>query len=163
LAYTEITAFTIPPEADAGTQIEFNVAVKLLSQPSDWSNLAVGFEYTDGPSDSVEIFMMGTYQRIPKGNIFVSTMSLPNVGEEVTVPIILKPIFSTGVYTFTVKSGHVNGTFSEDAYLSRTLNVKGAAAPPPASTTVEISGLLYSLMALLTIFMLISLLRSIMA
>jgi hypothetical protein len=163
LAYTEITAFTIPPEADAGIEIDFEVAVKLLSQPSDWSNLAVGFEYSDGPSDFVEIIMMGNYQRIPKGRSFVYTMPLPNVGEEVTIPIILKPLLSTGVYTFTVRSGHVNGEFSEDTYLSRTLNVKGAAASPPASPTVDVSGLLSSLIALVMILMLISLLRSIMA
>jgi len=160
LAYTEITEFTLPSEVDVGTQVELNLTVKLLSQPSGWSNLSIAFEYTYGESDSIEVYISGLYFEIPKGRQVVRSVPLPNVGEEVTFPITIKPIHFAGTYAMTAKAGHVDGEFSIDSYQTREMVVKSLAAPTPTPTTVDISSLLYPLVSIMVIFMMISLLRS---
>lgn len=161
MPYSEILKFTLPDDASSGQTIEFYVSAQLTSSPPEWSNFVIAIEYTDGPLDALPVLLMGSdYWRIPKGSDARWAFPLPAVGQEVTLFVRI-PGISAGVYTITAKVGHINESWEEDARQTKQMTILQAPSEPtPSDTYASMSSLISSIMMLMLIFMLMTVMRT---
>ncbi|MEM2281276.1 MAG: hypothetical protein QXZ68_04735 [Candidatus Bathyarchaeia archaeon] len=160
MPYTEVTSFNIQSEAATGEVVYFEVAVKLLSTPPDWSNLTIALRYDDGPADSLTVEIMANIFHVERGRQAEFVTNLPQPGGEAVIAGRILNFPTPGTYVLTARAGHVNGVFSEDSKLTREIIVKEVQVPPITDSMVEAARFINMVGVIMFMFMMVMLLTS---
>ena len=158
-SYTEITEIDFPTKAETGKDIPFSFTHHLkASPPSEWTNLAYGVQYTDGPQSSITIDTI----TLSKGDIAYGSEDVPSVCHSIKTTGTIKALNSAGRYTFKLLVGHVEGeTFYADTSIQIYMDVSTPTTPsgyPSFEFSEEMQQMLNTMIQLMTTFMVIALL-----
>ena len=158
-AYTEITEIDFPTKAETGKDIPFSFTHHLkASPPSEWTNLAYGVQYADGPQSSITIDTI----TLSKGDIAYGSEDVPSVCHSTKTTGTIKALKSTGRYTFKLLVGHVEGdTFYADTSIQIYMDVSSPTTPseyPTFELSEEMQQMLNMMIQLMMTFMVIALL-----
>ena len=157
--YTEIIEIDFPTKVETGKDIPFSFTHHLKSSPpAEWTNLAYGIQYSDGPQDSITTDSI----TLSKGSTAYGSKDIPSVCTNTKTVGTIKALQSTGRYTFKLLVGHLEGeTFYYDTSITIYMDASAPSAPPVTDLTAMMQPMTDLMIQLMMLFMVISMLTGI--